>query len=149
MEDPKLAKGMVKREVIQLVTPGTQFQTGSQNAKDNNYLTALTYDIDEQHYGFAYADLSTGELKVTNLSSIDEIINEVVSLSSKETVVLSDNLPTEVTETLTKLGVLISHQEILPTNAATSYLSQDVEGEVVKQVVTLLLSYIETTQNGA
>ncbi|WP_268913231.1 DNA mismatch repair protein MutS [Lentilactobacillus sp. SPB1-3] len=146
MEDPKLAKGMVKREVIQLVTPGTQFQTGSQNAKDNNYLTALTYDSGSQHYGFAYADLSTGELKAADLSTTDEIVNEVVSLSSKETVVLSDNLPTEISETLTKLGILISHQEILPTNSATSYLSQDIDNEVVKQVVKLLLSYIETTQ---
>ena len=146
MEDPKLAKGMVKREVIQLVTPGTQFQTGSENAKENNYLTALYYNSDEGTYGFAYADLSTGELKVANLTSIDEIINEVVSLSSKETVVLGDNLPVKATETLTKLGILISKQELLPANASTSYLSQDAEGDSARQVLSLLISYIETTQ---
>lgn len=82
MEDPRLTKGMVKRAVIQLVTPGTQVDVGSQNAKSNNYLTAVTYDQDNRAFGFSYADLSTGELKVAKLDTQAELINELVSLTN-------------------------------------------------------------------
>ena len=60
VEDPKTTKGMVKREVVQLVTPGTVMNKGLE-AKDNNYLTAVLTDGNQ--FGFAYVDLSTGELK--------------------------------------------------------------------------------------
>ena len=83
MEDPKLAKGMVKREVIQLVTPGTQTDTGAAGAKRNNYLTALTM-TDATHYGLAYTDLSTGELKAAELATVDTVVNELMSLQTKE-----------------------------------------------------------------
>ena len=64
VEDPKTAKGMVKREVVQLITPGTAMDTKSMDAKTNNYLAALT-STHTGHYHLAYADLSTGELKTT------------------------------------------------------------------------------------
>lgn len=145
MEDPRLTKGMVKRAVIQLVTPGTQVDVGSQNAKSNNYLTAVTYDQDNRVFGFSYADLSTGELKVAKLDTQAELINELVSLQTKETVVGS-RFPKTILETIQKLGILISHQEALPINASVSYLSQDVDKEPLKQVVKMLLDYIQTTQ---
>lgn len=61
VEDPKTTKGMVKREVVQLVTPGTVMNSKGLEAKDNNYLTAVLTDGNQ--FGFAYVDLSTGELK--------------------------------------------------------------------------------------
>ncbi|MFT8400306.1 MAG: DNA mismatch repair protein MutS [Lentilactobacillus diolivorans] len=145
MEDPRLAKGMVKRAVIQLVTPGTQIDIGTENAKTNNYLTAAQYDSKSQGFAFAYADLSTGELKVAKLTSQAELINELVSLQTKETVVDKD-LPQQIEETIKKLGILISHQPELPVQASTSYLSQDVSNSALKQIVKLLLDYIQTTQ---
>lgn len=145
MEDPRLTKGMVKREVIQLVTPGTQVDVGSQNAKTNNYLTAVVYEADQRAFGFAYADLSTGELKVAKLTDQAELVNELVSLQTKETVV-DGQLPATYQEVIKKLGILISHQSALPVNASVSYLSQDVDNELLKRVVKLLLDYIQTTQ---
>ncbi|MCG4841010.1 hypothetical protein, partial [[Ruminococcus] torques] len=59
MEDPKQAKGMVKREVVQLITPGTVMEGKGIEAKTNNFLTAVTQVKDK--FGFAYVDLSTGE----------------------------------------------------------------------------------------
>ncbi|WP_283678721.1 DNA mismatch repair protein MutS [Lentilactobacillus sp. Marseille-Q4993] len=145
MEDPKLAKGMVKREVIQLVTPGTQFQTGSENAKENNYLTALVYDKISDDYGFAYVDLSTGELKTTLLDNADLVFNEVVSLASKETVI-SDDVPHSMRDSLSKFGILLSKQVIDPINSAMSYLTQGIEEKPLTQVLQMLISYVQTTQ---
>ncbi|OJG12560.1 DNA mismatch repair protein MutS [Enterococcus asini] len=58
VEDPKTTKGMVKREVVQLITPGTVMDSKGLEAKENNFLTALGFD--GKQYGFAYVDLSTG-----------------------------------------------------------------------------------------
>lgn len=89
MEDPKLAKGMVKREVIQVVTPGTMTDNGAKEAKDNNYLTAI-HQADD-HFGFAYVDLSTGELKTAILEGPEILLNELLSLRTKE-IVIDDSL---------------------------------------------------------
>lgn len=145
MEDPRLAKGMVKREVIQLVTPGTQVDVGSENAKSNNYLTAVVDDRKNHEFAFSYADLSTGELKVAKLTTQAEFVNELVSLQTKEIVVDTD-LPESIQDTIQKLGILISHQSVLPVNASVSYLSQDVNDDLMKRVVKLLLDYIQATQ---
>ncbi|WP_203649841.1 DNA mismatch repair protein MutS [Secundilactobacillus yichangensis] len=143
MEDPKLAKGMVKREVIQLVTPGTQTDTGAGNAKENNYLTALT-QVDHK-FGFAYADLSTGELKVTSLDSFDSVLNEVMSLQTKETVV-DKSVDADVVDQLKTVGILISHQDEAEVKSELSYLTQGVEVTEQLTVLQHLLTYIVTTQ---
>lgn len=145
MEDPRLAKGMVKREVIQLVTPGTQVDVGTENAKSNNYLTSVVYDAENNEFAFAYADLSTGELKVAKLTTQAEFVNELVSLQTKE-IVVDKSLPQSIQETAKKLGILISTQAELPVNSSVSYLSQDVDDGLLKQVLKLLLDYIQATQ---
>lgn len=143
MEDPKLAKGMVKREVIQLVTPGTQTDTGAGSAKQNNYLTALTQT--QNDFGFAYADLSTGELKVTNLTNFEAVVNEVMSLQTKEIVV--DKSVDETTKAqLQKLGILVSQQSDVEVKAELSYLTQDVNQPEQTKVLNILLTYVVTTQ---
>ncbi len=67
VEDPKLAKGIVKREVIRVVTPGTVLDAGLLEAKDNNYLAAV-YPAKEG-YGAAFLDISTGDFAVAEVSS--------------------------------------------------------------------------------
>lgn len=143
MEDPKLAKGMVKREVIQLVTPGTQTDTGVGNAKQNNYLTALTQT--NQQFGFAYTDLSTGELKVTSLNNFEAVLNEVMSLQTKE-IVVDQTVEADVTSQLQKVGILISTQTDTEVKAELSYLTQDVQLTEQQTVLNHLLTYIVTTQ---
>src|SRR5699024_7947761 len=104
MEDPKQAKGMVKREVIQLVTPGTLMDESAGDAKENNYLTALHQDQNGK-MGFAYADLSTGELKVTELQSPDALVNELTSLRTKE-IVVDDSVNQGILAVIKKLKIL-------------------------------------------
>lgn len=62
-EDPALAKGIVKREVVRIVTPGTVIDPTMLEDKANNYLAALV--LEEGRYGLAYADITTGELRGT------------------------------------------------------------------------------------
>ncbi|MGN0367244.1 MAG: DNA mismatch repair protein MutS [Wujia sp.] len=75
VEDPKLAKGLVKREVIRIVTPGTNISQESLEESKNRYL--MTLSIYEKNYGISVADLSTGVFKTTQVSSVDKIIDEI------------------------------------------------------------------------
>lgn len=143
VEDPKTAKGMVKREVVQLITPGTAMDSKDQDGKTNNYLTALTVH-DREGYNLAYADLSTGELKVTELSDHEELISELMSLKTKEIVFKeaeAQELQAELTE---KLGILVSVQRDVESH--TGQLIKNVSKVESQVVLNLLLSYLTTTQ---
>ena len=61
VEDPSEAKGIVKREVVRIVTPGTITEPDMLNDKNHNYI--LAYFIDDKGYSIAYSDITTGELK--------------------------------------------------------------------------------------
>ncbi|MDD2498366.1 MAG: DNA mismatch repair protein MutS [Desulfitobacteriaceae bacterium] len=69
VEDPKSAKGIVKREVIRIVTPGTVLESNLLNEKKQNYLLAICRG--EKVYGLAYTDISTGEFYATEISGSD------------------------------------------------------------------------------
>ncbi|KRL04971.1 DNA mismatch repair protein MutS [Liquorilactobacillus oeni] len=143
MEDPKLAKGMVKREVIQLVTPGTMIDSSASEAKENNYLTALHEE--NQCFSFAYTDLSTGELKVTTLLSADQVINELISLHTKE-IVIDKSVTEETLKKIMPLKILVSHQDQLLENAESSYTVQNLDDQLEIKAVKQLVSYLSVTQ---
>jgi DNA mismatch repair protein MutS len=65
VEDPKFAKGIVKREVTRVITPGTVLEDNILKSKDNNYLMCLVLDDDLNKYGIAWTDISTGEFYAT------------------------------------------------------------------------------------
>lgn len=75
VEDPKQAKGIVKREVIRIVTPGTNLNTQTLDETKNNYLMSIVY-LGEK-IGVSIADFSTGDYFVTELSSGSELIDEI------------------------------------------------------------------------
>ncbi|WP_412990015.1 DNA mismatch repair protein MutS [Pediococcus siamensis] len=145
MEDPRLAKGMVKREVIQLITPGTVTDSNVNEAKSNNYLTALTQEAQTHQFGFAYTDLSTGELKTSHLATIEAVINEVVNLQSKE-IVVDPTIDAATQEQFKKLNIMVSHQDRVETKAELSYLTQELTDTLEKATVENLLTYITVTQ---
>ncbi|MBP2099947.1 DNA mismatch repair protein MutS [Enterococcus rivorum] len=144
VEDPKTTKGMVKREVVQLVTPGTVMNSKGLEAKDNNYLTAV---VEEQgRFGFAYADLSTGELKVAILSDEDGVINEASALQTKE-MVLGSSLSEGLKKTLQdRLNVIFSEQQSAEENAEFSFLTSELTDSLEIDVTGKLLTYLAVTQ---
>lgn len=145
VEDPKTTKGMVKREVVQLITPGTMMTGRSIEAKENNYLTAIAYETDEK-IGFSYVDLSTGELKTTLLTSSSMVVNELMSLQTKE-LVLTTDVPDSLQTTLEKRMVLVFSKQMKATqNPALQQLSEKLPSALEKEVTNRLLAYLELTQ---
>ncbi|HGE73160.1 TPA: DNA mismatch repair protein MutS, partial [Candidatus Poribacteria bacterium] len=85
MEDPRKAKGIVKREVIRVVTPGTVIEPNILDQKTNNYLASIS-KIDNK-YGFAYVDLSTGEFYVTELDTPNKLLAEIERIHPAECII--------------------------------------------------------------
>lgn len=88
VEDPKTAKGMVDREVVRVITPGTAVEEAILDEGSNNYLIALYNDCDE--IGLAAADASTGEVFVTEILGLSEAVDEISSYAPKEIIVNKD-----------------------------------------------------------
>lgn len=82
VQDPSEAKGIVKRDVVRIVTPGTYMDSSKENLS-NNYLAAIHFDV---KYYLSYVDLSTGESFATKMDNVAALINELISINAKELV---------------------------------------------------------------
>ena len=90
VEDPRQAKGIVRREVVKVVTPGLLIETDSLRPDENNYLLSLAGGADGT-WGCAWLDLSTGEFRVTELGSAATAAGEAACINPRE-VLLSDGV---------------------------------------------------------
>ncbi|MFP7296195.1 DNA mismatch repair protein MutS [Neobacillus niacini] len=146
MEDAKLTKGMVRREVVQLITPGTVMEGKSLSDKENNYISSISC-FDDGTFGFAYTDLSTGESKVTQLSSnFDEVLNELAVLSSKEVVVATD-FDGELQKKMRERDVLaISFEDNSSVEMNFSHLLDNLNQDKLKQSAARLFHYLYRSQ---
>ena len=84
MEDPKLAKGLVKREVIRVVTPGTITSAQALDETKNNYLMGIVYLADKM--GVSVADITTGDFLVTEVSTDRTLFDEINKFSPAEVI---------------------------------------------------------------
>ncbi|WP_159591505.1 DNA mismatch repair protein MutS [Streptococcus halichoeri] len=140
MEDPKQAVGVVKREVVQVITPGTVVDSSIPNTA-NNFLVAV--DFMGQDYGLAYMDLATGEFFVTNLDSFASVCSEILNLQAKE-VVLGFSLSAEEEERCVKqYQWLLSYETDLIDETD---LIVDTLTTIEVQASKRLLSYVHKTQ---
>lgn len=83
VEDPRSAKGIVRREVVKVVTPGLVTDHDSLQPKENNFLVAVV-PCGESSYGMAVLDLSTGHFRATELDTLESLLAENACLSSRE-----------------------------------------------------------------
>ncbi len=90
VEDPKEAKGIVKRAVTRIITPGTLIDSNVLNPNQNNFLVALTKD--KNGFGLSSLDISTADFMVTELKSFSQIENELERLNVRECVLTEDTL---------------------------------------------------------
>ena len=139
MEDPKTAKGIVKREVIQIVSAGTLTSTEIVNEKDFNYIASVT---DYNYiYALTYADLLSGKVYTTFIEKIqDKIISHIVNLNIKE-VVVHDNFDVDLIHKLkTNYNIFISYYN------DESIYKKDIFGRVTDSKLinntSLLLNYL-------
>ena len=83
LEDPKFAKGIVKRGVTRVITAGTITESNLLDKNKNNYICALFKDDKSDNYGFAYTDISTGEFKVSQ-APYNLILSELARINPSE-----------------------------------------------------------------
>ncbi len=82
VENPATAKGLVKREVVRIVTPGTNLNTQSLDESKNNYIMCIAYIADR--YGLSVADVTTGEYLVSEVASSDKLFDEIYKFMPSE-----------------------------------------------------------------
>ena len=82
VEDPKLAKGLVKREVIKIVTPGTNMSAQALDESKNNYIMCIVCTADK--YGISIADISTGDYLVTEVENQRKLLDEITKFTPTE-----------------------------------------------------------------
>ena len=82
VEDPGEAKGLVKREVVRVITPGMIVENEFLDAKSNNYVLALAKN--HTHIGLSYLDISTGTFKVAQSTDVNTVIDEVLRIAPSE-----------------------------------------------------------------
>ncbi|MDF2856306.1 MAG: mismatch repair protein MutS [Neobacillus sp.] len=145
-EDPKQAKGVVRREVVQLITPGTVMEGKGLSEKENNYIAAVS-TFEDGTFGFAYNDLSTGESRVTILSdNFDEVLNELAVLSAKEVVVAS-NFDDTLQKKMRDRDVLaISVEDNSSIDSNFKHLIEGLSQDKLKEAVARLFNYLYRSQ---
>lgn len=147
VEDPKEAVGVVKREVVKLITPGTVMEGKALQEKENNYLAAIT-GFEDGSFAFVRTDLTTGESMVTLLQDeFDEVIQELASIRAKE-VIVPANFSSEWEDRLKKsLTITISAEEndSYDTESMQTLL-QNVEQDKLKIAFARMYHYLVRTQ---
>ena len=144
LEDPKKAKGLTKRGITQLITPGTIMKGGSNEAEDSNYLTSVI--TIKSGFGLAYSDLSTGEIYTTHLKSFAAVSNELLSLRTKE-VVYNGPLTDQDNNFMHKANITVSQPILLKgKHAEISYVQQELTNRAEKEAVKQLVGYLLKTQ---
>ncbi|BBN98732.1 DNA mismatch repair protein MutS [Sporolactobacillus terrae] len=145
MEDPKLAKGMVRREVIQMITPGTIMEDESLQPKKNNYLAALTAAKDGS-FGLALSDLTTGEIRVTLISGWDGVIQELDANDVRELILASNFDPDKKEEMVERLNMTFSESDASQVPDPLQKIAVGIDQKKLIDPLGKLLSYLVNTQ---
>ena len=146
LTDPKEAKGMVERDVIQVVTRGTRLDD-SINSKDYNYIGNI-YDF-EYAYGIGLIDVSTGySYSIIIDHEKDLLINEIISHNLGE-VIVNSKIDREILDILrTNYNILITIRDDLYEENAYDYLTSEINDIRIKTTISHLLSYLLETKKG-
>ena len=145
VEDPKDAKGIVKREVIRIVSKGTVMSDDMLDAKNNNFIGALK---DLGHcFSLSYADLSTGEfISVLVEYELEKIINEIVNDNIKE-LIINGNVDPRIINTLkNNYSITISKEDCDIEIKEYKDLYKDIKDVRIISSVCVLLNYLTSTQ---
>ena len=146
LEDPKETKGMVKRDVIQVITKGTRIDE-NMDSKSNNYIANI-YNFD-YCYGISFADISTGEIYAMLLEGEKEkVIKEIAKQGFKE-VIVNDSINREIIEILrTNYNVLVTITKEELNDKNYEYIYKEIEDVRITSTIKHLLHYIIDTKKG-
>lgn len=140
MEDPRTAVGVVKREVVQIVTPGTVVDTLKPDA-ESNFLVAI--DKEDSNYALAYMDVVTGQFYVTSLADFTSVCSEIRNLRAREVVLGYTLSESEEDILLRQMNLLLSSEsEAMDDEQLLDCTLVALE----KAAAGKLLSYVHRTQ---
>ncbi len=155
LEDPRYAKGIVKRDVVKIVTPGTITDLTMLDEKKNNYIACIY--MERKECAISFCDISTGEFFISSVKGVDvntKILNEISRIAPSE-IILSDS---------TKENAIFLKQFNKIFNIYVSTYNNESNNEFLNKIVinknielsklenvaaTLLLNYVEDTQKGS
>ena len=143
-ESPKEAKGVVRREVVQLITPGTIMEGKTIDGKTNHFI-ACSEDLGGNRFALAYLDVSTGEANTAIVEGgTKALLQQLLAFSIRELVV-TEQLQLLLAEAASNLGIVLSlEQDEMPEEKSAKYIGA-LPGEL-KGVAKCLLQYVERTQ---
>ena len=146
LEDPKSTKGMVKRDVVQVITKGTRIDE-NMDSKSNNFIANI-YSFD-YCYGISFADISTGEVYAMLIEGEKEkAIKEVAKHGFRE-VIVNDATNREIVETLrTNYNILVTITKEELDDKNYEYIYKDIEDVRITSTIKHLLYYIIDTKKG-
>ncbi|MBU9714469.1 DNA mismatch repair protein MutS [Evansella tamaricis] len=128
-EDPSQAKGVVRREVVQVITPGTVMEGNLIEEKNNNYLVSVSIFPGEV-FGIASIDMTTGEFLVTKVNGYDSLIHEVAGYKPKELVIPTELLDEYEKDLSQRLGVTLSVGDGISEDDSLFSQLQDKESKI-------------------
>lgn len=166
VQDPKLAKGLVERKVIRVVTPGTSIEDNSLTEDKHNYIMSFSSPVSNGNYGIAVSDISTGEFVCTSVNSISKVFDEINKFQPSEIIftengeLVNDNhIMSTFNDLTTKLSVTKSRLNDNYINIENSIAGIEeqfhvtgIEGLGLKDIpetviaVGMLLKYLHDTQ---
>lgn len=139
LEDPKKAKKLVKRDIVQVVSPGTIIDSSSLDSSDNNYLMSIS--IYEENIGISYVDINAGLIKFTeiyfknNEEALKIIENEIAKISPSEIVVNSsflteDNIKNKLE---TSFGLVLTKVDKIDLNKSIDIIKEKLDIDISKE----------------
>lgn len=153
LDDPQTTKGIVRRDVIRVVTPGTVLEGSLLENKKNNYLLSLY--IKEDLCGLTYVDISTGEVNATYLST-DKIVEEIAKVHPTEIIINDLNFIPKLQNIATISNIYINEsfdEKYLDESILNEYFSDEYlsnikfdDKDLIKYSLSILLNYIFNTQ---
>lgn len=125
VEDPKLAKGLVKREVIRIVTPGTNLSSESLEESKNNYLMCISYV--GKNYGISVTDLSTGVFKTCQIQQAEKVVDEINKFQPSEVLYQAG------VEQVEEIHAVYERLQVSHTEAPDYYFNLETDEETLKR----------------
>ena len=125
VEDPKLAKGLVKREVIRIVTPGTNLSSESLEESKNNYLMCISYV--GKNYAISVTDLSTGVFKTCQIQQAEKVVDEINKFQPSEVLYQAG------VEQVEEIHAVCERLQVSHTEAPDYYFNLETDEETLKR----------------
>ena len=140
IEDPREAKGIVKRGVVKIITPGT-IDSGLKE-KENNFIASIMYE--KREFVLCYSDITTGEGYIASFKKLDLLLNELLSLKIKEVVLMEDFNNINLFEFLKQNSIVVSYVKAYEIPTELMDIVINIEPMYHKAVGMLVEYFLET-----